>query len=318
MDASGQHVSTAVSLPDSPTGQPALEQPGPDRKNGTPAPEAPALPAETDGRLEMRLLADHYIDTVPSEGRQYFEQLLASGERQLARTFLRAFAHRLAERDPLALAAWIGELPESFRNEATVGLILKGSRKDLQAVGQWIVFLEDGPHKTRAVNLFGQHMEANPDNPYYRQWAWELIANTADPGPFLNVISPILARENPEFFYKLIGQMNDPHGQEQSLEGFVSVLASSRPWETLEWLQTFDNADLRRRLESRSLEALARKAPGEAAVWILAYPDSHDFEERVSRLAAVWAETDPAAARAFIHRAPLSETRRAYLFATLP
>ena len=297
---------------------PQEKDPFPEGKGETVEPKPFPDSADADPRLEMSVLASHYMETAPAEGILFFEQLLQAGEGHLARAFLRAFSNRLAEDHPLALAAWIEDLPEAFRNEATVALIFKGTARDLEGVGKWIATLEDGAHKTRAVGLFGQHMAVDPDNPYYRDWAWDLLANTTDPGPFLKVITPLLAREDPEFVYSLIEEMGTPDLQLRTLEGFVSVLAASRPRETLEWIQTFNDADLRRHLEDRSLEALGRQAPGEAAVWILAYPDCQDFETRVSRLAAVWADSDPAAARAFIDQAPLSDTRRAYLLATLP
>lgn len=257
-------------------------------------------------------IAAEMVEEDPLMGVVYFEECLQRGEFVEARSFLRALSHRWAAVDPASLAIWIGELPPVYRSEAMTGLISVGTRDQPRTVGNWILSLEDGPQRTRAVFLFVQYMRGHPEQSYLVEWTWRLAAQSEDPGSYMSAIGPVLSQTDPVWMYDFIGTLPDSDTRDRCLESFVSVVSKEEPGRTLAWTQTFEDADLRHELETLSLRALAESAPEEAARWIMEHSDSPHLGERVGHLFGIWSQIDPEAAKRFLHQTPINPDMKEY------
>jgi hypothetical protein len=278
--------------------------------------EAEPAGPDTDGYRE---LATQLVQEDPLIGVVYFEDCLRRGASEEARRFLRAFSFQWAGVDPEALADWIRELPMSYQNEAMTGLISGAARDHPREVGDWILSLEDGPRKTRAVQLYGQFMTDAKAGGYLVDWAWELVSGSEDPATYLGIVAPLIAGADPGWMYAFAGDLPDSATRDQCIHSVVTALARERPLETLDWSQSFAaEPGLRNELEDICLQVLGETSPEQAARWILDTGDSPLLEARVVRLFGYWAESDPAAARTFLRDAPIDPEMKAYLMRIHP
>jgi len=193
----------------------------------------------------------------------------------------------LAERDPLAAAAWMENLPERLRVELAAVIASAWGKREPELAAAWAHYQLEGEAREQA--LLSVSADWALANPVAAAEYGLTISSQIRQEKFLKTVGMQWGRQDSVAALAWADRVLQGTARESFLSGLCSTLAETSPLQAAQLVASLGNSQLAGDSAMTVVLELGRQQPEVAAEWVKLFPAGLR-EKALSGLASLWAE----------------------------
>jgi hypothetical protein len=189
-------------------------------------------------------------------------------------------------------------------------------RQEPAALEEWSRNLDDPGLRANVISTMSQLLSISDPNGFAAQWAMRLAQNEKD-GPRLSeVVALHWAKADFDAAARWSMSLENPDDKESGVLAVTKARAEADAAGAADWAGRALEGNVRGAAIAEAVRNWVKTDPAAAAGWIDRLADPLITESTFDTIGVAWMRKDEKAAEAWIEKAPVSQERKDYLYAT--